>query len=233
MKIISLNIWNGRLPNKLIPFFNIYRTQVDIFCLQEVFTAHNTEVSEGFLDTPEKIQSTLSDEYVCIADNNGLMICYKNKYLLKEKGITEVFRQGNFKKNLLWVLLSYKEKEFLIGNIHGIWVKEGREDTPERLKQSEAINTVFDKYDTSKILVGDFNLMPETRSIAILEKNMVNLIKKYDIPTTRTSLKKQTNLDKEAEEFADYIFVSPEIEIKDFGSLTDEVSDHYPLLLEI
>ena len=56
---------------------------------------------------------------------------------------------------------------------------------------------------------------------------MKNLIKEYNIQSTRTSLYEKS------EKFADYVFVSPEIVVKDFKLLPDEVSDHLALFLEI
>ncbi len=233
MKIISLNIWNGRLPTKLRSFFNERTDKVDVLCFQEVFSAHNISKDNNFVDTPEKLQNLLGKEYSYITDNNGLMICYKNQYVVKDQGITEVFRMGDFRKNLLWAILSIEGKDFFIGTIHGIWANEGRGDTPERIKQSQVIKEIFDKHQTNKILCGDFNLLPSTQSIAILEEDMINLVKKYNIVTTRTPMKKRTNLDKDAEAFADYIFISQDIEVKDFKVLTEIVSDHYPLMLQI
>jgi endonuclease/exonuclease/phosphatase family metal-dependent hydrolase len=54
-----------------------------------------------------------------------------------------------------------------------------------------------------------------------------DLIKEYGITSTRTSLYPKPN------KFADYVFVSKGIEIVDFKILSDEISDHTPLELEI
>jgi len=233
MKIVSLNIWNGRLPSELKKFFKKYSNEIDIFCLQEIFTAHNTSVTDDFLDTPEKIKNVLGSGYSYVSDNNGLMICFKNSCEIKSHNIVEVFKQGDFTKNILTVLLTKNGTDYLIATVHGIWSKEGRGDTPERLKQSEIIKGVFDKYKTKKILTGDLNILPTTESVIMLERGMVNLIKSYNILSTRTSFRKHTNLDKEAENFADYIFVSPDVNVKAFKVISEEVSDHYPLMLEI
>jgi endonuclease/exonuclease/phosphatase family metal-dependent hydrolase len=61
----------------------------------------------------------------------------------------------------------------------------------------------------------------------IEQTGLINLIKKYNITSTRTSI--YTKPDK----YADYVLVSPNIEVIDFKVLPDEVSDHAPLYLEI
>ncbi|MCX6712734.1 MAG: endonuclease/exonuclease/phosphatase family protein, partial [Candidatus Vogelbacteria bacterium] len=99
-------------------------------------------------------------------------------------------------------------------------------DTLERLEQSRKIKAFMDSVDSPKILCGDFNLLPDTESLKIIEGGLRNLIREYGVTSTRTSF--YTKPDK----FADYVFVSPEIKVVDFKVLPDEVSDHSPLLLE-
>ncbi len=76
---------------------------------------------------------------------------------------------------------------------------------------------------------GDFNLLPDTESIRMISNNLgcLNLIDKYNIKSTRTSLYKKPL------RFADYVFVSNNIKLKEFKVLPDEISDHSPLFLEI
>ena len=53
------------------------------------------------------------------------------------------------------------------------------------------------------------------------------MIKEYNITSTRTKIYQK--LDK----YADYFFISPELNIKSFEVLSDQVSDHSSLLLEL
>ncbi len=117
-------------------------------------------------------------------------------------------------------------KETLISNFHGFWTPESKDDTPERLEQSDKIIKFLDSYKSGKILCGDFNLNPDTQSMLKLEDGMINLIRKYNIKNTRSSL--HTREDK----FADYILVSRDIKVLDFKVLQERVSDHLPLFLE-
>jgi endonuclease/exonuclease/phosphatase family metal-dependent hydrolase len=78
------------------------------------------------------------------------------------------------------------------------------------------------------VLCGDFNLLPESESLLMLEQyGLRNLIREFGITSTRTSL-----YPKEGR-FADYAFISEGIQLKSFEVLPDEVSDHAPLLIEI
>ncbi len=112
-------------------------------------------------------------------------------------------------------------------NVHGHWSAEGKSDNANRLEQSKIISDfIKSSGPVPKIMVGDFNLLPETQSIKILEGHFTNLITKYNIPTTRTELYKGDD------KHADYAFVSDEILVEGFEALPDVVSDHVPLALQ-
>jgi endonuclease/exonuclease/phosphatase family metal-dependent hydrolase len=55
---------------------------------------------------------------------------------------------------------------------------------------------------------------------------MVNLVREHNVQSTRTSF--YTKPDK----FADYVFVTPDISVRNFKVLPDEVSDHAALYVE-
>ncbi|MFZ2523159.1 MAG: endonuclease/exonuclease/phosphatase family protein [Minisyncoccia bacterium] len=126
-----------------------------------------------------------------------------------------------------WVRLDIGSKDITILNLHGLWQRGSKkQDTEERLEQSKRIYGFMSSLEGSKILAGDFNMVPNGKSISILEKDMVNLIKEYKVETTRSVHYKR------GEKFADYIIVSKEIKVNDFKVLPDEVSDHLSLYLD-
>lgn len=117
-------------------------------------------------------------------------------------------------------------EDYLIGHFHGIWYPKTKIDTPDRIKQMRKIKEFLSPREERKILCGDFNVLPTTKSMKILEKGLVNLIKKYKVKTTR-------NKYYEGEEkHADYVLVSPNVTVKQFRVIDQLVSDHLPLLLE-
>ncbi|HZY47630.1 MAG TPA: hypothetical protein VFE96_07530 [Candidatus Bathyarchaeia archaeon] len=70
-------------------------------------------------------------------------------------------------------------------------------------------------------------MLPHTRSIGIIEtQGMSNLIVKQSASSTRSRFYPGK------ERFADYIFTSPEVTVRSFKVLNEEVSDHLPLLME-
>src|SRR5205085_5112035 len=76
----------------------------------------------------------------------------------------------------------------LVGNYHGIARPGSKLDSDERLEQSRAIRRALDAHDGPVVLVGDFNLLPETESVRLLEAGLRNLVIERAIPTTRSRL---------------------------------------------
>jgi endonuclease/exonuclease/phosphatase family metal-dependent hydrolase len=120
-----------------------------------------------------------------------------------------------------------KNNLYSILNVHGFWHPGPGIDSPETLIQCENIAKLLNSIKGRKILCGDMNLFPDTKSIELIEEaGMRDLTKEYNIKSTRTSYFRLK------ETVADYIFVSDGVTVKDFKVLPDEVSDHSPLLLE-
>lgn len=240
MQLISLNIWGGYLYQPLLEFVTAYRN-VDIFCLQEVYhqASHkiSTDERKVNLNIFSELQALLPDHQAffkpVVNSFYGLgMLVKKNIEILDEGDIPIHINPAysgfgpTHSRNLQWIQCRFKQQTYSVFNVHGLWNGMGKNDTVERLSQSQKIKTFIDTMNTPKILCGDFNLRPDTESIKILEKNLQNLIPLYGICSTRTSFYLKE------EKYADYIFTSPEIRINSFAVLPDVVSDHAPLLLE-
>jgi len=254
MKITSLNTWGGRAGKEnLLSFFKEQKDSTDIFCLQEIWSApyrdfdghsaggvainHDQIMTKGM----QEISATLS-EYRSyfrphFMDNYGLMMLIKNNldvlaegdiFVYKEKGHVPEGDIGNHARNIQYVTLIRDGKPLTIINFHGLWNGQGKTDTEDRLNQSKNIINFIDSLNSEVVFCGDFNLLPDTESINLFEKaGLINLVKKYGVTSTRSSFYTKS------EKYADYIFVSKGIGVKNFKVMSDEVSDHLPLYLEI
>lgn len=255
MKIICLNIWGGRAGReKVLEFFNAHK-DADIFCLQEVWSApypelENIEVAGKSFGYDRVMTEALQDISNILVDhtphfrphygdNYGLLVFVKNTVELIEEGEIYVYKEkehipegdpGNHACNLQYLKIEEEGKEYTVLNFHGLWNGQGKGDSPDRIAQSEKIISFLQATDPKRfILCGDFNLLPDTESIKLIEKNLNahNLIAEHGITSTRTSL-----YTKEPK-FADYVFTGSGIVVKDFKVLPDEVSDHAPLYVEV
>lgn len=252
MKIISLNTWGGRAgKEKLLGFFDTHK-DVDIFCLQEIWSApyeHLEGHAAGGLDINhsdimvygmQEIAALLNNHTAYFRphhlDNYGLMMLVKKNwdviaegdvFVYKERGHIPLGDVGFHARNVQYVTFATPNGNRTVLNFHGLWNGAGKGDSEERLLQSEKIGQFIKTLSNPYIMCGDFNLTPDTESIKKLENfGLRNLIKEYGITSTRTSL-----YSKE-QKFADYTLVGDGINVNDFKVLRDEVSDHSPMYLE-
>lgn len=246
MKLITLNTWAGRLKEPFEQFLKDHAADTDVFCFQEIFheyegdTTEYTKDDEGNKNLLGEISTILQgfDSYFCpVAENTyGIAIFLKKGIEVINSGEVSLYKNPSYDTNdesadhdrkMQWVYIKQGTKDLMIMNTHGHWDVSGKNDTPNRLEQSNIINTFIETLgSTPKILVGDFNLNPNTESIKLIEKYFINLVKTHDIETTRTDL--YTGEDKHA----DYVFISSEVFLNTFKIMPDVVSDHFPLLLD-
>ncbi len=245
MKILSLNTWGGRAGHQGILDFLKKHTDVDIFCLQEIWQGGEEYAQEWSDKMDTEMFASISNclsEYVGFfrphwGDFFGLAIFVKRDLKIIEEGEIFVFKNkenslgkwsGNHPRNLQYITIETKYGLRTILNFHGLWTGGGKEDTDERILQSTNIINFIRSISNPVVLCGDFNLLPETKSLKMFSlSGLRDLINEFGITSTRSS-----HYTKPAK-FADYVFVSKEIEVKYFRVLPDEVSDHLALILEI
>lgn len=252
MKIISLNTWGGRAgKDKLLNFFE-QNKDIDVFCLQEIWSApyenlegykagdkeirHEEIMTRGMQDISTVLSDHSSYFRPHFLNNYGLMMLVNKNvkvikegevFVYKEKGHIPEGDIGNHARNIQYITFFLKGKMVTVINFHGLWNGKGKTDTEDRIMQSKNIIEFIKKADGRCLLCGDFNLLPDTESLKLFETyGMRNLVKENNVLSTRTSFYTKP------EKYADYVFVSGDLEIKKFEVLPDEVSDHAPLMVE-
>jgi len=240
MKLITLNIWGGHVYSPLLEFIESHQ-EIDIFCFQEVYHKAENKISDDTrpvcLNIFSELQALLPNHQAffrpTVGETYGIGTFVRKEIYVVGEGDIIIHDNPHYSgrgpthsRNLQWLQYRINHQTHSILNVHGLWNGKGKADCPERIAQSLKIREFMDEINTPKILCGDFNLRPDTESVNILEQGMNNLIQIYDVRSTRTSF-----YPKE-EKFADYIFTSPEIKVKNFEVMKDEVSDHAPLMLD-
>ncbi len=241
MKLICLNTWGGKVKNELHDFIKKQAADTDIFCFQEVFdNAHVTTLGDIDQNLYATITELLPDHVGHYApsqdDDEGIATFVKPSIKLDEVGDVFVYRYRNamegidrrtLGRNLQYIQFTQNGQDYTVSNFHGLWNGAGKTDTPDRLDQSRKIQDFIKTKAKGKvILVGDLNLELNTKSLAILEEGMRNLIKENSIASTRSHYHKGPN------KLADYAIVSNDVQVLHFGVLQDQVSDHLALLLQ-
>jgi len=243
MRLLYWNIQGGINTKGILDFLSRNK-EIDVFCFQEVFDNGkcSRDVFDGsnmnlFCDLKNELKKY--DGYFSEhqTDEEGIAIFFRKEFKIMETGNVFVHRYKNsmlhnngeeFGRNLQYVRFNSLNKNYLVLNFHGLWDKRGKIDTEERIIQSENILNVLKRFPDDRIILGgDFNLVPENKSLKIFEEfGLINLILKFGVTSTRS--KKYT---KEVK-FADYVFTSSDVHFLKFKVLENESSDHLPLLLE-
>ncbi len=236
-------MWGGRVFDPLMEFIGRHEQDTDILCFQEVYNNASEslrEVPEEHLNIFSEIESLLPNHqgyFFAQVEGTGVATFIRKSIEVGKVSTSTILTAeelAHFKmptgddyypRPLLRVDL--RATQVAVCNVHGVPGSEKR-DTPERELQTSRILEILNVDNVSKVLVGDFNLSPDTNAIETLESIMQNPLKKSGFNTTRSNLYNK----KETLPFADYAFVSPSLAIKHFEVLQDEVSDHLPLMLE-
>ena len=233
---------------EILDFLVSKRDEVDVFCFQEMMRVTGDDEFDPLFD-PKEIRNTMetfsqllpgfehrfatmygNDFGIATFVRPGLEIadCFERFVHLDDTRIPlPKGSEGAHSRKVLVTEISGVR----IANFHGLWIEGyGKNDHPDRIVQSRRILEALFPSDKPTVLIGDFNLNPETESLKMLESaGFVNLVSKFGIPTTRTSLYSK----REAFPFADYALATPNVPVADFRTLPDEVSDHAALFLEL
>ncbi len=243
MKLISLNTWGGRAGEGFIDFFK-KAFDIDIFILQEIYnnaseiSAWNNNVKRELLKELKELLPDYNAYYAAnIFNELGLAVFVKKNLVVEETKDVFVFRSNDsligkngttIGRNIQYLKINDGNKKFNLFNFHGLWNGKDKKDSEDRINQSKKIIKFIKNRNEEIIFGGDFNLLPDTESLKMIENelNLKNLILEHKINSTRTSFYKKP------ERYADYIFVSKGIKVNEFKVLQDEISDHSPLYLD-
>src|SRR3989344_8202871 len=187
MKLISLNTWGGRAgKEKLLAFFAAHK-DVDVFCLQEVWSApyehleghsagglsiyHSNIMVYGMQEISTLLESHTAYFKPHHLDNYGLMMLVKKDldviaegdvFVYKEKGHIPEGDIGFHARNVQYITIQSPKGSRIILNFHGLWNGGGKGDSDDRLLQSDRIIEFMKTLSDPYVMSGDFNLLPDT-----------------------------------------------------------------------
>jgi endonuclease/exonuclease/phosphatase family metal-dependent hydrolase len=241
LKIIQLNIWGGKLGHRIIDF--LQAESPDIVCMQEVndlkgrsgynLFASLDEIKEGASFDHDFMSPTYSYRYMERELSYGNAILSKFPISSRKTIFTHGAYKQNFDitqddgnvRNLQVATVDTAAGALNIVNHHGYHIHGSKAGTPETLKAMQLIADTISKLDGPVIVCGDFNLAPDSQSLAILNDQLTNL----SITNNLTRTYSQLSI---VNEVCDYIFVNDQVKVHDFQMSEELVSDHQALILE-
>jgi exonuclease III len=267
MKIISLNTYGGNVFEPLMTFVEKHASDTDVFCFQEIMNDAHGEFPQpemgarlnllkelvkrlpdfqmSFMVAQEKYDFDAngqgsSDEGLAIFVKNGIEIQGRGNFFIMNGYNTIVgLDYGTLGSPAMFVQIPFGDSMLTICNIHGNSEPASKLDTPARIKQSQKIIDTLAHFKGEKMVMGDFNLFPNTESIKMFEPaGYKNLITEYGITSTRGSHMRKLHPHYKHgkygfQDFADYTFVTPGIKVTSFEVPDEPISDHLPMIVEI
>jgi endonuclease/exonuclease/phosphatase family metal-dependent hydrolase len=240
MRLLQLNAWSIRLATRVEDM--IINESPDIVTLQEVFDSNS---DMGLFPGLSQVAIDLKLHHLYFSPVYNLQFMGRKA----EYGIATIsnleltdkytaFTNLEYKDNFMFddddynvrnfqhvVVRDQNDNEVHVINHHGYHVPGHKNGNDFTMKACQQIVDYARKLDGPVIIAGDFNLLPDSESIEILNKDFRNLTKEYDLQTTRTDLTHKT-------EPCDFIFVNNEVEVNDFYASEVVASDHQGLVLD-
>ncbi len=187
MKLISLNTWGCRVTKSVFEFIRQNMASTDIFCLQEILKGGKGSTSRGEIASAyEYIKEMLPShtayfsEYIERSHYNespeesdfkfGLS-CFvrsdlKQSFVEDIKLLDAEKRWNDYSGRFAGgTAMAIEVNDFTVINLHGLWQNSIKEDTEAKIEQSKKIIDLADRTGGRKIICGDFNLLPDTKSI--------------------------------------------------------------------
>jgi endonuclease/exonuclease/phosphatase family metal-dependent hydrolase len=241
MKIIQLNIWGGKLGQQIIDFLR--SENPDFVCMQEVNDLKGRAGYKFFATLNEiKEEAHFSDAFMSPTYSYRYMereLKYGNAILSKFPIISTktVFTNGGYKRNfdvtkddgnIRNLQLATVEIDGILLNIlnhHGYHIHGSKAGNDETVRQMRVIADVINSITGPTILCGDFNLAPDSQSIAIINDKLTNLSVTHKLQRTYSQF-------SIIDEVCDYIFVNGQVKVRDFKMSDELISDHKALILE-
>lgn len=238
MKVIQLNTWSCHLAPAIAQLFE--REQPDIVCLQEVVSAESThkllgsiqEVLQEYPFAYSYYSPLVQFRFMAGMAQRGNMIL--SKYPIRSS--SEFWTAGEFQadftqdiaynaaRNVTHCQVETPDGLVHMLTTHGYHVAAHKLGNEETLKACRQIANYIRTLSEPVILTGDFNLAAESESMRIFDGQLKNLIREYDVRTTRNHLTAKT-------EACDFILTRG-IEETTFVALDDVVSDHKALVAD-
>ncbi len=248
LKIVQLNLWNGRLIKASLDLLR--REQPDFLTLQEVYSSVIRTSSHDFFASYERIQEYFPDYHCYFSPRSALPVFDKtvnygnaifSKYPYLHKETIEVSGTFHSDRTVAEYLVTEGQKDcfnlqrvqidlnggksFCLINYHGYW-EPNHLGTEATIPVMEKVAGIIKESPRPLVLAGDLNVVAESPSMKPIHALLRDLTAEFNYQSTMTQFAKLPDV------APDHICVSDRVDVKKFEVLDDIVSDHKALVLE-
>lgn len=243
MKLVQINIWQGRLLQQILSFLS--HEQPDIVCMQEVFSCPAAvHLPDNMMNCLEIIQQTLGYDHVFFSPISTMRITdteatFGNAIVsrLPLEHRQTIFTGGHYvaehtakshivnNRNLQIAELKHGGATLTLVNHHGYWdtTPLGNATSVEKMR---LVKDAVRPLPQPIIMAGDLNITAVSPAMRVFDSFLEDLTATHNIHTTLSQLGKVSGV------ACDHILVSPGVRVRRFSVKDTLVSDHKPLVLE-
>jgi len=243
MKIVQLNIWQGRFIDQVTTFLK--QEQPDIICLQEVYSSRLTNPLMPFFAGLERIQAMFPDYHVFFSPTHQMKVLGEPVAMgnaifsrLPLSNTETIFINGQFHefaadselqpntRNLQRAQVELPNgKQLTVINHHGYWEPNaiGSEITVQKM---QLVADVVESSPKPVVFTGDLNISYVSPAMKPLQILLNDLTLQHQTITTLSQFGKVKDVP------CDHICISDGIIEESFTVKDNLVSDHLPLVLE-
>lgn len=257
-KLITLNLWAGKVYEPLMIFLKERAKDTDIFCFQEVLFGEQgefTQINQARINIFSEIKNVLPEFVPSVyhAPEDAIFFCdellpsgVRPGQAIFVKNTLKIFDQGGFRTYPDGTIPKDADRGGRVtGNCQWVSVQDKKGDqytilNIHGLHQRETKKADTPERLTQSRMLKDFLSSKKEKKILCGDFNL-----RPDDESIKILEQDMRNLVREfciastrsswytkPEKFADYVFTSPDTKINYFAVLPDEVSDHLALALD-
>ncbi len=245
MRLIQLNLWQGRLSRSILRFLK--QQNADILTLQEVYSANdgaplvhleNLEILEMIKNEMPKYKVANAPLYSYQVAGKPVTFSIAILSKLPIKNHEQAFTNGYYVedvaqeaipenvRNVQKITLEIAGQELTVVNMHSHWGPRPVDTDGSILGMQKTVEFIGEASGPT-IIAGDLNVNPDTRTAMLLDRYGENLTRKNQINSTMTELAKVV-----PDISPDQIIVSNDLKVKNFEVSEFIASDHKALILD-
>lgn len=239
ISILQWNVWYLEDIKNIAQFLK--ENKADVVCLQELTINFN---KQDHVHTPNYIAGQLGYhvyfQEITFADKEiKLANAIFSKHPITRSRTVWINREqgsGNYddeNRAYAEVVIDVYGTELTVGTVHMSYTHKF-EPSQRKLQETKELAIAIAENKSNFILTGDFNAVPNSEVISIIEKHVKNLGPDYDKKTWTTKPFSYNGFVANALDWRlDYVFGSEDIKVVSSEVLSTDFSDHLPVKIDI
>lgn len=225
LKVVSWNIWFGTHYHKIAEYLK--NAEADVIALQEVIEdldgKHNTaENLAKELGYHWRYEETMQVEYEgkTVSWGNAIL----SKYPILDTKLHEIIL-GNDRRTALETTIEIEGKDVTVISTHLLHTHQ----KPSEHQEAHAKKLLEVMPDTRALVMGDFNALPDSNAVKIMNEKLVNVDSQLD-PTWSMYIEgcEVCKVDQLVHRL-DYMFATKDVHVHSYQTDYSKGSDHLPI----